>query len=325
MAICAAASGCRAAAPGRRQPGARIGICRRFDGYTALSAASYYSPRIKAVGPSSMTTEWFSPIDALMEHAVDEHECHDYTAFIDELLTTDDTDVLRVSTGFETPKRQRHESPVGSPVSTLQIPRSGKVPPPAIEHSADLSPSSSPSSGSASGANVGGGPSRKNKPQRCSICKEMGHKARTCRLAPGKGEPPPNDQPPAPPHHLTPCASRNPSPLARAPTEPELPCTPPRRRAPAGGGVDDLALHRREATATDPGGVRFSTPLSVLSAVDAFDSYVFSVHSFGMLSSILCCCAPSIPSATRGDVDFVSFVSTPSGHKLQSWQMRQKA
>ena len=300
-----------------------------------------------------MTTEWFSPIDALMEHAVDEHECHDYTAFIDELLTTDDTDVLRVSTGFETPKRQRHESPVGSPVSTLQIPRSGKVPPPAIEHSADLSPSFSPSSGrasganvvggpssgrasganvvggpssgSASGANVGGGPSRKNKPQRCSICKEMGHKARTCRLAPGKGEPPPNDQPPAPPHHLTPCASRNPSPLARAPTEPELPCTPPRRRAPAGGGVDDLALHRREATATDPGGVRFSTPLSVLSAVDAFDSYVFSVHSFGMLSSILCCCAPSIPSATRGDVDFVSFVSTPSGHKLQSWQMRQKA
>ena len=187
-------------------------------GYTPICGQSY-SPRIGAVGPSSMTTEWFSPIDALMEHAVDEHECHDYTAFIDELLTTDDTDVLRVSTGFETPKRQRRESPVGSPVSTLQIPPSGEVPPPAIEHSADLSPSFSPSSGSASGANVVGGPSsgsasganvvggpsRKNKPQRCSICKEMGHKARTCRLAPGKGE----DNPIHPlrvPKPLTPCA-----------------------------------------------------------------------------------------------------------------------
>ena len=224
-----------------------------------------------------MTTEWFSPIDALMEHAVDEHECHDYTAFIDELLTTDDTDVLRVSTGFETPKRQRHESPVGSPVSTLQIPRSGKVPPPAIEHSADLSPSFSPSSGrasganvvggpssgSASGANVGGGPSRKNKPQRCSICKEMGHKARTCRLAPGKGE----DNP------IHPLRVPKPSPLARAPTEPELPCTPPCHRAPAGGGADDLALHRREAAATDPGGVRFLNPaVSSECRLDAFDS-----------------------------------------------------
>ena len=238
-----------------------------------------------------MTTEWFSPIDALMEHAVDEHECHDYTAFIDELLTTDDTDVLRVSTGFETPKRQRHESPVGSPVSTLQIPRSGKVPPPAIEHSADLSPSFSPSSGrasganvvggpssgrasganvvggpssgSASGANVVGGPSRKNKPQRCSICCTPGHKARTCRLAPGKGE----DNP------IHPLRVPKPSPLARAPTEPELPCTPPCHRAPAGGGADDLALHRREAAATDPGGVRFLNPaVSSECRLDAFDS-----------------------------------------------------
>ena len=30
------------------------------------------------------------------------------------------------------------------------------------------------------------GLSRKNRPQRCSICKETGHKSRTCRLATGK-------------------------------------------------------------------------------------------------------------------------------------------
>ena len=68
------------------------------------------------------------------------------------------------------PKRTRRELPT-SPISPLQIPASGKV----------------PLGARSSIGNNGGGPSRKNKPQRCSICKEWGHKSRTCRLAPGKG------------------------------------------------------------------------------------------------------------------------------------------
>ena len=147
----------------------------------------------------------YNPIDALMQHAVDESECPTFTAFIDELLTTDDTEVLRVSTGFESPpKRQRHETPVGSPISVLQIPPSGEVPPPTIEHSA--SSSLGPSSSGASSANIGGGPSRKNKPQRCSICKEWGHKSRTCRMAPGKGKPPLSGIPRSASPTPTPCA-----------------------------------------------------------------------------------------------------------------------
>jgi hypothetical protein len=75
------------------------------------------------------------------------------------------------TTGINSPpKRMRHELDVGSPVSPLQLPASGKV----------------PLGARSSSGNNGGGPSRKNKPQRCSICKEWGHKSRTCRLAPGK-------------------------------------------------------------------------------------------------------------------------------------------
>ena len=105
-------------------------------------------------------------------------------------------DMLGVeTTGVNSPpKRMRHELHVGSPVSPLQLPASGKVP---------LGARSS------SGNNNGGGPSRKNKPQRCSICKEWGHKSRTCRLAPGKGAcptrlpfPPPTSDLPPPTSHL---------------------------------------------------------------------------------------------------------------------------
>lgn len=124
----------------------------------------------------------FNPIDVLVEDAlvdggVDNGDTvEQFTDFIDSLLTQVDTpsDTLRVRTGgLDSPsKRMKHEpAHVGSPVSPLQLPASGHVP-----------------AESRSGNN-GGGPSRKNKPQRCSICKEWGHKSRTCRLAPGR-EPP---------------------------------------------------------------------------------------------------------------------------------------
>ena len=100
------------------------------------------------------------------------------------------------TTGINSPpKRMRHELDVGSPVSPLQLPASGKV----------------PLGARSSSGNNGGGPSRKNKPQRCSICKEWGHKSRTCRLAPGKGAcptplpfafPPPTTHSPARPPTL---------------------------------------------------------------------------------------------------------------------------
>jgi hypothetical protein len=75
---------------------------------------------------------------------------------------------------------------IGSPVSTLELPADF----------ASHTPSSKPSSGASSpkgspshaSSHAGGGSlSRKNKPQRCSICKECGHKSRTCRLAQSKG------------------------------------------------------------------------------------------------------------------------------------------
>jgi len=125
----------------------------------------------------------FNPIDVLVEDALvggppdtgyDTVEA--FTDFIDRLLTQVDTspsDLLRVRTsGVDSPpKRMKHEVHVGSPVSPLHLPASGKVP---MEHARSSS------------GNNGGGPSRKNKPQRCSICKEWGHKSRTCRLGPGK-------------------------------------------------------------------------------------------------------------------------------------------
>lgn len=52
----------------------------------------------------------------------------------------------------------------------------------------------------------GVGLSRKNRPQRCSICKECGHKSRTCRFAQGKGahRPPPRHR--VAHHDLSPAA-----------------------------------------------------------------------------------------------------------------------
>jgi len=125
----------------------------------------------------------FNPIDVLVEDALvdggaDQGDTVEaFTDFIDSLLTQVDTPdkMLRVRTsGMGSPsKRARHEPMhVGSPVSPLELPASGAVP---LERSS---------------SHNGGGPSRKNKPQRCSICKDWGHKSRTCsmryRLDPGK-------------------------------------------------------------------------------------------------------------------------------------------
>ena len=57
---------------------------------------------------------------------------------------------------------------------------------PPVKHS---SASGSDSERSPPRSHGGAGLSRKNRPQRCSICKETGHKSRTCRFAQGKGTP----------------------------------------------------------------------------------------------------------------------------------------
>ena len=74
-------------------------------------------------------------------------------------------------------------SPMGSPVSTLDM-------------GAQFLPVAAPKGGARHAkaallkenkegrdGSTGGSLSRKNKPQRCSICKECGHKSRTCRFA----------------------------------------------------------------------------------------------------------------------------------------------
>jgi len=61
-------------------------------------------------------------------------------------------------------------------------------PSPSGQRKHSLSSSVSSSSFSSSSHQSGVGLSRKNKPQRCSICKETGHKSRTCRFATGKVE-----------------------------------------------------------------------------------------------------------------------------------------
>lgn len=132
----------------------------------------------------------FNPVDVLVEDALvgsapdtgDTVEA--FTDFIDRLLTQVDSSPSGVlgahTTGVDgRPKRTRRELHAGSPVSPLQLPASGKV----------------PLGARSSIGNNGGGPSRKNKPQRCSICKEWGHKSRTCRLAPGRASEPHADGP----------------------------------------------------------------------------------------------------------------------------------
>lgn len=141
----------------------------------------------------------FDPMDVLVEDAVSLESGELIHDFIDTLLAPrlpdlDDRE-LSVSLPVDVPyghragaalgKRHKPDVVIGSPVSTMDMP-------------ADFSPSGkyvspkysppSPSSGHASPAATG--LSRKNKPQRCSICKECGHKSRTCRFAQGKVEVP---------------------------------------------------------------------------------------------------------------------------------------
>lgn len=77
---------------------------------------------------------------------------------------------------FAASKRHKSSSEryVGSPISTMEPADFGSPQSPKSSKSGSRS-SSPPNS---SGAHL----SRKNKQQRCSICKECGHKSRTCRF-----------------------------------------------------------------------------------------------------------------------------------------------
>jgi len=84
-----------------------------------------------------------------------------------------------------------HDMPmVGSPVSTLEMSVDFGVPLSSCP-SPKRTESSPPSPPSEENVSSSPGLSRKNRPQRCSICKECGHKSRTCRFAQGKVEVPP--------------------------------------------------------------------------------------------------------------------------------------
>ena len=79
---------------------------------------------------------------------------------------------------------------VSSPTSTLELLPTvfGMSSKPATKPHAPAKPAvSKTAKGSAKAKSHGAaalvGLSRKNKPQRCSICKECGHKSRTCRWA----------------------------------------------------------------------------------------------------------------------------------------------
>ena len=78
-------------------------------------------------------------------------------------------------------------SPMGSPVSTLDMPAQFLpvvMPKGGGRHAKIASPLKEKQEGSdRRDGGMGGSLSRKNKPQRCSICKECGHKSRTCRFA----------------------------------------------------------------------------------------------------------------------------------------------
>ena len=78
---------------------------------------------------------------------------------------------------FAASKRHKSSSEryVGSPISTMEPADFGSPQSPKSSKSGSRSSSPKPNS---SGAHL----SRKNKQQRCSICKECGHKSRTCRF-----------------------------------------------------------------------------------------------------------------------------------------------
>lgn len=92
---------------------------------------------------------------------------------------TDPSRSLPVDVPNKRPRSQ--QMTVGSPVSTLDF-----MPSMALDMEL-LGPLDSEVStrdtATARSSCSGGALSRKNKPQRCSICKECGHKSRTCKLA----------------------------------------------------------------------------------------------------------------------------------------------
>jgi len=143
----------------------------------------------------------FNPIDVLVTEFIEGDTVELFNEFIDNLLTSGSADVLRLSSSssLEAPSAKRSklhdpyydmrkviaDSPVGSPVSPIELGANTvefALPP------AELSQRNS-------GINSVGSYSRKNKPQRCSICKECGHKSRTCKWAPGRGAAACHDQP----------------------------------------------------------------------------------------------------------------------------------
>mmetsp|Transcript_20032 Transcript_20032/g.46242 ORF Transcript_20032/g.46242 Transcript_20032/m.46242 type:complete len:179 (-) Transcript_20032:589-1125(-) len=132
----------------------------------------------------------FNPIDVLVEDALGD-TVELFTDFIDNLLTSGSADVLRLSTSsLEAPSAKRtklresyldmrkasFDSPVGSPVSPIEL----------GTNTVDFALPPAELSQRDGGINSAGLYSRKNKPQRCSVCKECGHKSRTCKWAPGR-------------------------------------------------------------------------------------------------------------------------------------------
>ena len=140
----------------------------------------------------TMCLDAFDPLDVLMADAVDDDpgEIHD---FIDHLLNVNVSLPIDVPHGggsaraYGKKHKLAHDMPmVGSPVSTLEMSVDFGVPLSSCP-SPKRTESSPPSPPSEENVSSSPGLSRKNRPQRCSICKECGHKSRTCRFAQGKG------------------------------------------------------------------------------------------------------------------------------------------
>jgi len=155
--------------------------------------------------------DMFDPVSVLVEDAVSSEPPELVYDFIDRLLTSQQPPPLKEGHAPSAPipitqpherhaasgygkRHKRFEQPsvvVGSPVSTMEISTELDYMP--VEKLASPSSSSegsprgerSPPRSSGGGGNSVG-LSRKNRPQRCSICKECGHKSRTCRFAQGK-------------------------------------------------------------------------------------------------------------------------------------------
>ena len=178
---------------------------RRTAGFSALfSLLPLSRPRLRADGlanlnmqvarPSSALGEWFDPMSVLVEDAVSfeppEKLVYD---FIDRLMANQASSSERTLAslsgeheGFSNRHKRIKRMHVRSPVSTLDYNSDVDVPmfkqgSPSFSDSGD----SRGSPGSPQRTHGSVGLSRKNRPQRCSICKECGHKSRTCRFAPG--------------------------------------------------------------------------------------------------------------------------------------------